>query len=206
MQTTLMSITVGEIKVNMNRAPVILSCTHHMEKLYHRYQKKSLVIILVHHQGLYGRSNFHVSSLLQVECLRPLCKVQKMCLHCWIEQMSLNWTSLWLHELIDHNLKRQRNREPRVSIRQAIQCSWATTKLKRTAETCWMPFDPWVEMNVGLGGTRIQKSYAVIVQASSAHKKVGEVDHMGVERSAADCLCECRCKILHFFGEQGKGR
>ena len=95
---------------------------------------------------------------------------------------------LWLHELTDPNLKRQRNREPRVSIRQAIQCSWATTKLKRTAETCWMPFDPWVEMNVGLGGTGIQKSYAMIVQASSAHKKVGEVDHMSVERSAADSL------------------
>ena len=51
-----------------------------------------------------------------------------------------------------------------------------------------MPFDPWVEMNVGLGGTGIQKSYAMIVQASSPHKKVGEVDHMSVERSTADSL------------------
>lgn len=53
-----------------------------------------------------------------------------------------------------------------------------------------MSFDPWVEVHVGLGGTGIQKSYVVIVQASSAHKKVGVVNRMGVERSAADCLCE----------------
>jgi hypothetical protein len=35
-----------------------------------------------------------------------------------------------------------------------------------------MPFDPWVEVHVGLGGAGIQKSYAVTVQASPVHTKL----------------------------------